>query len=215
MARGLTRAVVCIAAASALVWISAVSAAAKGPDQAVVSGPGIEQPIAVRAPGAPTIGADLAALIESSGIFDQLWCRSCGHLTATAPTRNLGPVYLIRYRVPSETGGPARWIEQRVYPFAERRPVTFVQRGQPFWGRRTAGGWYEAAPRLQGILLGIGVPRDLPTPPPTVADVRTPSGISIALFGTGIAIVVAMIVGLILLGRAWARTRSATRTHPA
>jgi hypothetical protein len=205
-----------MASASALIWISAASAVAKGPDQAVVSGPGIDQPIVVRSPGTPTIGPDLAALIESSGILNQLWCATCRDLSNKHPTGDLGPMYLVRYRVPSLIGGPTRWVEQRTYPFAQPRPLTFVAPGQPFWHQRTAGGWYEASARMQHILVGIGVPSGSTVASPWVdtADV-TPFWLSASAVAVGIAVVIAIIIGLSLLGRGWARTRSATHTHPA
>jgi hypothetical protein len=216
MARRLTRAGVCIAAASALIWLSAAGAVAKGPDQAVVSGPGIDQQIVVRNPGAPTIGPDLAALIESSGIMNQLWCATCGDLSAKQPTGNLGPMYLVQYRVPSLIGGPTRWVEQRVYPFAHPRPLTFVPPGQRFWHQRTVGDWYEGSSRLRTALVDIGVPRSSTLAPPAVDTVPlAPNGVEVGVIAAGIAVVIAIIVGLALRWRGWARTRSAAHTHPA
>jgi hypothetical protein len=213
MARGLTRAGVRIAAACALILISAAAAVAKGPDQAIVSGPGIEQPIAVRVPGSSTIGPDMASLIESSGIIEQLWCASCDDLSTKQPTGNLGPMYLVRYRVPALTGGPTRWVEQHAYPFAQPRPLTFVAPAQPFWHQRTVGGWYKAEPRLQHILVGIGVPnRSAVTSPWVDAASVTPFWLSAGAIAAAIAVVIAIIVGLVLLGRPWARARSAART---
>jgi hypothetical protein len=216
MTRGLTRAAVCIAAACALLWLSAAAAVAKGPDQAVVSGPGLDQPIVVRPPGSPTVVPDMSSLIRSSGIMNQLWCGTCGHLSSKQPTGSPGPMYLVRYRVPSLIGGPTRWVEQRVYPFAQPRPLTFVAPGQPFWHQRTAGGWYEAGRRLRTTLVDIGVPTKAPVSPPTVdttsvAPFWVPARVTVA----AVSLVAAIIVGLVLLGRRWARTRSETRTHPA
>lgn len=207
------RAVARVSLASALLLFFAPSASAKGPSQAVVEGPGIEHPIAVRAQGASTIGLDLAALIESSGIFAQLWCRGCEDVTAKRPGGSLGPMYVVRYRMSSElTGGPASWVEQRVYPFAEPTPVTFVTRGQAYWGRRTVGGWYKATSRLTRVLVGIGVPRDQSGPIPIdngVGDVvTTPFWVSVAGIAAGVMIFVGAIVGLVILGRSWGgRTR--------
>jgi len=207
--RRLIRVVVSVPLASALIWSAVTVASAKGPDQAMVSGPGIDHPIAVRAPGAPTVGPGLAALIESSGIMDQLWCRVCADLTQPH-TNDLGPMYLVRYRVPSLIGGPTRWIEQRVYPFAEPRPLTFVQPGQRFWHQRTVGGWHAGTARLTNILVGVGMPRTLASPPPVADDASvTPIGISIALIGGSVAIAIAIIVGLVVIGRRWTHTRSA------
>jgi hypothetical protein len=127
-------------------------------------------------------------------------------------------MYLVRYRVPSLIGGPTRWVEQHAYPFAEPRPVTFVAPGQPFWGRgqRTAGGWYEAGPLLRTTLVDIGVPTGSTVSPPAVDTASaTPIWFSVGVAAAGIAVVTAIILGLVLLGRAWSRTRSATHTRPA
>ncbi|MFL5909845.1 MAG: hypothetical protein ACJ768_04670 [Gaiellaceae bacterium] len=194
--------------ASVLLLLFAPSASAKGPSQAVISGPGIEHPIAVRAPGASAIGLDLAALIDSSGIFAQLWCRGCKDVTAKRPVARLGPMYVVRYRMSSElTDGRASWVEQRAYPFAEPTPVTFVAPGQSYWGRRTVGGWYKATPRLERVLVGIAVPTDQSSPIPIdngVGDVvTTPFWVTVGGIAAGVVVFVAAIVGLVVLGRSW------------
>jgi hypothetical protein len=210
MARGLTGAGLSVAAACAIIWLSAAGAVAKGPDQAIVSGPGLDHPIVLSPPGSPTFEPDMASLIRSSGIMNQLWCGTCGHLSAKPPAGNLGPMYLVRYRVPSLIGGPTRWVEQRVYPFAHPRPLTFVAPGQRFWHQRTAGGWYEAEPRLQHILVGIGVPSGSTVSSPWVDTAHvTPLWLGVGAIAAGIAVVGAIIVGLVVLGRPWARARSA------
>jgi hypothetical protein len=217
MTRGLTTASVCVAVACAFIWFSAAGAAAKGPDQAVITGPGVDQPIVVRAPGSPTIGQRMATLINASGIMDQLWCRACPELLARQPTStDLGPMFKIRYRVPSLIGGPTRWVEQHVYPFAHPAPVTYVVPGQPFWHQETAGGWYVAGPKMRQVLVDVGVPRQATPSSPWVETASvTPIGVSIALIATGIALAIAIIVGLAVLMRAWSsRTRSA-HSHPA
>lgn len=208
---GFVRTVTRVSLASALLLLIAPSASAKGPSQAVVSGPGIEHHIVVRPPGASTIGADLAALIESSGIFPQLWCRACQDVTAKRPAGPLGPMYVVRYRMSSElTGGSASWVEQHVYPFAAPTPVTFLAPGQAYWGRRTVGGWYMAAPRLERILVGIGVPKDGQSTPIPIDNgmgdvVTTPFWLSVGDILAGVGIFVAGIVGLVVLGHSWRR----------
>src|SRR4051812_29413760 len=123
MVSGLMRVGVLVALACVVICASGAAAVAKGPDQAVVTGPGLDQPILVRTHGALTTGPDLASLIESSGIFDQLWCKTCDGGPAEPPTVNVGPMYLVRYRLPSVIGRRPGWVEQRTYPFAEPHPV--------------------------------------------------------------------------------------------
>jgi hypothetical protein len=203
-----------LAATCTIIWISAESAAAKGPDQATVSGPGIDQPIAVRPHDSPSIGQHMASLIQSSGIVNQLWCRSCDDLSAKQPIADLGPMYVVRYRVTSPIGGPSRWVEQHAYPFAQPHPVTYVAPGQPFWHQRTVGGWYEADPKLRHVLVGLGA-RMEPASVPTRVNIDTltvwPQWTLLAWAALSIVIAVLIVVGVVLLIRAW----SAGRTHPA
>ena len=203
-----------LAATCTIIWISAGGAAAKGPDQATVSGPGIDQPIAVRPHGSPTIGQHMASLIQSSGIMNQLWCRSCDDLSAKQPTADLGPMYAVRYRLPSLTSGSTRWVEQHAYPFAQPHPVTYVAPGQPFWHQRTAGGWYEAGPKLRHLLVGLGAQME-PASVPTRVNIDTltvwPQWTLLAWAGLSILIAVLIVLGVVVLIRAW----SARRTHPA
>jgi hypothetical protein len=203
-----------LAASCAIIWISAAGAAAKGPDQATVSGPGIDQTIAVRPHASPTLGNHMSSLIESSGIMNQLWCRSCDDLSAKQPTADLGPVYVVRYRVPSLIGGPTRWVEQQAYPFAQPHPLTYVAPGQPFWHQRTAGGWYEASSRLRHLLVGLGAQME-PASDPTTVNIDTltlwPQWTLIAWAALSLVIAVLIVVGVVVVIRAW----SARRTHPA
>jgi hypothetical protein len=190
-------------AAVVLVVMCATNATAKGPSQAVISGPGLGQPIVVREPGSPTIGPDLASLIESSGILAQLWCRGCKDLMAKQPQGDLGPMYVVRYRVSFDVERTPTWVEQRTYPFAEPRAVSYVRPGQEFWGRRTVGGWYEA-PKLRAVLLRIGVPGPTSAPPDGSGvdpAETTPFPLSIGGIVRASLIAAALIVGLVLLGR--------------
>jgi len=203
-----------LAATCTIIWISAGGAAAKGPDQARVSGPGIDQPIAVRPHDSPSIGRRMASLIESSGIMDQLWCRSCHDLSSNQPTADLGPMYVVRYRVASLIGGPTRWVEQHAYPFAQPHPMTYVAPGQLFWHQRTAGGWYEAGPKLRHLLVGLGAQME-PASVPTRVNIDTltvwPQWTLVAWAALSMVIAVLIVVGVVVLIRAW----SARRSHPA
>lgn len=215
MARRLTRLAAGTSIGCALIWIIAGAAFAKGPDQAIVTGPGIEHPIAVRVRGTPTIGPDMAAMVESSAIMEQLWCRACDDLAAKQPHATLGPMYVVRYRLPSFTGGGTRWVEQRVYPFARPQPLTYVARGQPFDGVRTVGGWYQSDARLRHLLVGLGVPRPAPAGPVVVDTApATPVWVSIAVIAAAVALLAAVVGGLILLGRGWSHS-SKTNANPA
>jgi biopolymer transport protein ExbB/TolQ len=68
---------------------------------------------------------------------------------------------------------------------------------------------------MRQVLVDVSVPKQT-TPSSPWADTAsvTPMGLSIALIAAAIALAIAIIVGLAMLGRAWSRTKAA-RTHPA
>src|ERR671918_2860553 len=74
-------------------FVVAPSALAKGPSQAVVTGPGIE-PTPLRPPGSPAIGADLATMVEASGFFAGLAGDRSKRLLNRRPAGGLGPRYV-------------------------------------------------------------------------------------------------------------------------
>ena len=153
-----------LASATAIILVTALSGAAlaKGPSQAVIEGPGLAHPVPLRDPSSPTIGPDLASMIQESGFWEQLWCRHCRSRSAR-PAGVLGPRYTVEYTMTLE-GQPSSHLIQYVYPYADPRPVTSMPAGQPYWtrGQRTAGGWYVARPRLRQLLIGIGLPQTAP-----------------------------------------------------
>jgi hypothetical protein len=78
---------------------------------------------------------------------------------AAKPRGNLGPRYLVVYRLPGP--GTTSLIRQELYPYAAT-PVSRMPR-QRFWQTRTApGGWYRWGPGLKTALVKAG----LPTTPP-------------------------------------------------
>ena len=133
------------------------AALAKGPSEAVVVGPGLDDNgIAIA-----NLGDD-SDLTSLSGFFPATFGQSPDPMLASAPKGTLGPKYTIRYRVP----GPTRTatIIQVVYPYAEPDPVTYTEPGQMFFdNQRTRGGWYVSTVQLRNLLVDAGLPARQPT----------------------------------------------------
>jgi hypothetical protein len=132
-------------------------ALAKGPDYALLSGPGISGSIRIDGDGEGAgTATPLGALVTYGGFFPQMF----GHhfdepTTRVRPSGTLGPRYEVVYSVPTPTGRST--IESDVYPYA-RPPVTYMKPGQPFYEMHTYGGWYVAKPGLKRTLVEAGLP---------------------------------------------------------
>jgi hypothetical protein len=152
-----------VAVAVLIALAAGLPAFAKGPSQAVVDGPGLSTPIALSEPGDPTIGPELADMVQKSGFLVGLWCRTCDRRLDHRPPGALGPRYTVTYTMAMDTAEGTRSSEvvQYVFPNAEPRPLTYMPAGQRFWGRtRTAGGWYVARSGLRRLFADLGVTND-------------------------------------------------------
>lgn len=208
---------------SAIVLLTSVGAAAKGPSQAVIEGPGLTSPITVGDPGAASIGPQLADLIQRSGLFTQLWCPRCEGRLRERPSGELGPRYVVTYTMPDPTDAAASTeVTQDLYPFASPQPVTYMSRGQSFWGtQRTVGGWFIGHPGLRHLLRDIGVPapatattaQQPPTDGGRTLTVPHQPGRSILVPTLAISLTLAMLVAFALI-RWGKRRRASTRTSP-
>jgi hypothetical protein len=133
------------------------AALAKGPSQAVVTGPGLDD----NGVAIANLGDD-SDLTGLSGFFPATFGQSPNPMLDSAPEGTLGPKYTIRYRVP----GPSRTdtIVQDVYPYAEPSPVTYTPPGQRFFdNQQTHGGWYVSTLQLRNVLVHAGLPAGQPT----------------------------------------------------
>ncbi len=151
---------VVVAVAGLAVLMMAGPAAAKGADQATITGPGISTPIVVGGDGEPGSNGGLGQLGDASGLFVAMFGpESSGAmaLASTAPTGPLGPRYELTYRVPGANPKPDT-LKQDAYPLAAGGPVTFTPAGQPVLGTTTTGGWYHAPDTFRPLLTSLGVP---------------------------------------------------------
>jgi hypothetical protein len=153
---------ICMVAAVAglAVLMMAGPAAAKGADQATITGPGISTPIVVGGDGEPGTTGGLGQLSDASGLFVAMFgpdSNGAMALANTAPTGPLGPRYELTYRVPGGNPRPDT-LKQDAYPLAAGGPVTFTPAGQAVLGTTTTGGWYHAPDTFRPLLTSLGVP---------------------------------------------------------
>jgi len=153
------RALALMAAVGVAVLVWASPAMAKGPDQATITGPGLDAPIVVSGWGEPGSGGNLAGLADGSGLFLVMFPSSSSdpRVVAEAPAGPLGPRYELAYRLPdgTETG---TMVRQDLYPLAEGGPVTYTEAGQLAMGSPTLGGWYRASASFGAVLEQLGLP---------------------------------------------------------
>jgi hypothetical protein len=133
-------------------------AAAKGPDQATITGPGLDSPLSIS--GTEGSG-DLGLLVQGVGFFPAAFGQSPDPMLNKRPSRFLGPRYKVVYRVP----GPHRvsdTLRQDLYPYAVGGPVSYMKPGQPFWEQQTRGGWFRGTAQLKRMLVKAGLPAKEP-----------------------------------------------------
>lgn len=136
-------------------------ASAKGPSSASLTGPGLGGPVPVRGEGEMGPGTPLGSLVQFGGFFPQVFGQVPDSTTRTRPAGDLGPRYLVTYRVPGPNG--VSRIVQDVYPYAKASSVTYMRPGQPFWdGMRTHGGWFVSGAGLKAALVASGLPESEP-----------------------------------------------------
>jgi hypothetical protein len=182
-----------VAAGAALALPAA--AQGKGASQATVTGPGLTSPLVLKGPERP--GSKTMILAESSGFFPGVFGQSPDPMLARPPSGSLGPRYSIAYLLPGPDGTHDT-IRQDVYPYARPWPVTYMPRGQRFFGRgRTRGGWFEGDPRLKQLLVAAGLP----------ASAEAATKASSSPWGARVGMSLAAAAGLALGGAALVRRR--------
>jgi hypothetical protein len=144
---------------AALALLLPAGAAAKGPSQAQITGPGLASPLKITGLGEGDSSTSLGLLVNDGGFFPQAFGQSPSPLLRTQP-KDLGQRYLVTYTLP----GPAlSTLRQDLYPYASGVPVTYMEPGQAFWGnQRTVGGWYRGTAQLKGMLVKAGLPQSTP-----------------------------------------------------
>lgn len=145
-------------------------AAAKGPTEGTISGPGLDKPLKLGGRNGWRQGSPMETLVRYGGFFQVAWGGQTGRTFANSPTQRLGPMYRVVYRVPGPTGADDR-IRQELYPFAKGGPLTYTPAGQKFFRtRRTLGGWFRTVPQLTTALVAAGLPAQAQRTPSTAND---------------------------------------------
>jgi hypothetical protein len=156
------------------------AAAAKGPDQASISGPGLGK--ALRIPGSgESMQTPLGQITALAGFFPAAFSQTPNPMLMEAPTRDLGPKYTIDYRVPGPDGRTFR-IEQDLYPYAKGGALTYTKPGQPIFDMTTRGGWFLGGLPLRLALQKQGLPARAPAAGSNVAlvaGIAVPGGIAL------------------------------------
>ncbi|MFY9578063.1 MAG: hypothetical protein WAQ33_01950 [Gaiellaceae bacterium] len=181
---------VALASAAALGLAFAATAAAKGPSEAKITGPGLSSPIVLKGDGEGQ-GSPLGDFTQEAGFFPAMFGQSPDPMLQLRPAKSLGPRYGVIYTVP----GPdivGDTIRQDLYPYAQGSPVTYMKPGQLFFGREhTRGGWYRGSSTLKTLLVKEGLPAQAPAVTPRASSPRFPSR-AVAI-GGAIAVVLGVI----------------------
>jgi len=150
------------------------TAAAKGPSGASIDGPGTGGGINISGSMAP--GSELGDLTTWSGFFPAVFRQTPDPMLDSRPEGDLGPKYTVTYTVPGPNGETWK-IEQELYPYVKRGPITYMKPGQEiFETEGTRGGWYLAEIALKDLLVKAG----LPATPPTQTSADDAAAVSVA-----------------------------------
>jgi len=133
------------------------AASAKGPIAATITGPGLVTPL--RLSYMSTESRDTMGELTADGnFFHQAFTAfNGGSPSKVRPAGALGLRYLVVYKMPGPSGNS--YLRQSLYPFTKAGAVTFMAKGQRFWGsRRTRGGWSRGSQSLTDALVESGLP---------------------------------------------------------
>jgi hypothetical protein len=161
-----------IAAALALVFAAPV--AAKGPDQATITGPGLDDPIVLGGDAEANTSSLFGRFVDDTGFVPGVFRQTPDPMLDEKPTALLGRRYIVVYRVPDGDGGAAT-VRQELYPDAVGGPVTYMRPGQRIFGgdHATRGGWFVSKySGLEATLDELGFPRGPAAQPETRRSLR-------------------------------------------
>ena len=195
---------------AAIVALLAVPALAKGPlvpvhGRVVITGPGLQAPIAVKGKvywyeygldGSMRSSNEITLLVRELGLLQA--GPDVGWYELPPDPSTLGPEYAVEYY--SDVDLPSGVT---LYPYAPGRPFVFSQ-GTNVYGK-TTGIWWSAPPALRTYLISVGLPSEpvvAPAPAEPVTTPELPAGVgyswAVAFAVTGL---LAMVVTAALAGR--------------
>jgi hypothetical protein len=177
------------------------TAAAKGPSGASIDGPGTGGGINLS--GSLEAGTDFGDFTTWTGFFPAVFRQTPDPMLDARPEGDLGPKYTVTYTVPGPNGETWK-IEQDLYPYVKRGPITYMKPGQEiFETEGTRGGWYSAEIALTDLLVKLG----LPATPPTTSTADDAAAVSV-----GTVLLLSALAALLLLASAFILRR---RARPA
>jgi hypothetical protein len=150
------------------------AAFAKGPDEATITGPGLDKAITISGP--EEAGSPMMAFAEAAGFFPAAFGQEPDPMLPDRPKGDLGPRYKIEYNVPGG-GGTSFSITQDLYPYAQPYAVTYTKDGQQIFDMTTRGGWWTDS-SLKDQLVALGLPK-------TAEAAEESSSTSAGFFSTG------------------------------
>ena len=152
------------------------AAIAKGPDEATITGPGLDKAITIT--GLEEPGSPIMAFAEAAGFFPAIFGQQPSPMLPGRPKGDLGPKYRIDYNVPGGDGTSFS-ISQDLYPYAQPSAVTYTKDGQEIFDMTTTGGWWSDA-ALKDQLVALGLPKTA-----AEAEAAGSSSSSAGFFSTG------------------------------
>jgi hypothetical protein len=132
-------------------------AAAKGPSEGTISGPGFTKTVKVLYDGGGGSPGD--NLSQASGFFPAAFGQSPDPMLHGKPSGPRGPRYAVVWTVPGNGGSP---IRQELYPYARGGSVSFTKPGQRIFRMATHGGWYRDT-GLKRTMVALGLPATAPS----------------------------------------------------
>jgi hypothetical protein len=166
-----------------------VTAFAKGPDEAKITGPGLDKAIVISGPEED--GSPMMAFAEAAGFFPAVFGQQPDPMLPGEPKGDLGPRYRIDYNVPGPEGEDYS-ISQDLYPYALPSAVTYTKAGQEIFDMTTVGGWWSDA-SLKDQLVALGLPKTA-----AAAETASASSSSAGFFSTGrlgVLVLVLLVLG--------------------
>lgn len=139
-------------------------AQAAGAEAAFISGPGLERPIEINWRDHARLPSEALDLPIQTGAWFLTSADEVRPLSASPPTKDLGPQYTLTWIMAGPTGltREERSIRQDIYPDADGGPLVHTRPGQNIWAG--AVGWFSAPDRLRATLTALGVPVDSTSP---------------------------------------------------
>jgi hypothetical protein len=163
------------------------TAFAKGPDEAKITGPGLDNAIVVSGPEED--GSPMMTFADAAGFFPAVFGQQPDPMLPGRPKGDLGPRYTTEYNVPGPEGKDYS-ISQDLYPYALPSAVTYMKAGQEIFDMTTVGGWWADA-SLKDQLIALGLPK-------TAAAAEEASPSSAGFFSTGrlgVLVLVLLVLG--------------------